>query len=277
MTSLPPESFIDHASTRLLASYDRAEPIDPVELSEIVDTIVASAIVNEIARRRVSRGERRRGYKIGFTNRTIWPLYGVDHPIWAPIYDTTVADLAAEQHRVRLRGLLEPRLEPEIVLCLAAPPERADAESVARSLAWVAHGFEIVQSAYPGWRFSGAQSFAAQGLHGRLLIGPRIPASCLADRPAALVSALAGLSLTLFEGRNSDARDRGVGANVLDGPCHAVVHLINELGRHGATLCAGDIITTGTITDAQPLSPGQFWRTEIEGLPGLAGLHLEAC
>ncbi|MEZ5657929.1 MAG: hypothetical protein R3E83_05220 [Burkholderiaceae bacterium] len=265
---------LESTVTRLLDSYDRAEPIGTDEMPHIVDTRQAAGIVDAIARARVERGERRLGYKIGFTNRTIWPLYGVDHPIWAPIYDTTVRDLAAEGHRTGLRGLLEPRLEPEIVLGLATTPESATPQAVAAALAWVAHGFEIVQSAYPGWRFSGAQSFAAQGLHGRLLIGPKIPVSCLVAEPASLPGALAAIELRLHEGDAASARDRGVGANVLDGPCHAVVHLMGELAQIGQTLCAGDIITTGTITDAQPLATGQRWRTVIDGLPGLAGLHL---
>ena len=29
------------------------------------------------------------GRKIGFTNRGIWPLYGVDAPMWAPLFDRT--------------------------------------------------------------------------------------------------------------------------------------------------------------------------------------------
>ena len=57
------------------------------------------------------------GRKIGFTNTTIWPLYGVSAPMWNFMYDT---------HRPRpagpgaaastLAGLAEPRIEPEIVL-----------------------------------------------------------------------------------------------------------------------------------------------------------------
>ena len=37
---------------------------------------------------------------------------------------------------------------------------------------WVAHGFEIVQSIFPGWKFTGVDCLAAEGLHGALLLGP---------------------------------------------------------------------------------------------------------
>ena len=35
------------------------------------------------------------------------------------------------------------------------------------------HGFEIVQSIFPEWKFSAADTVAAFGLHGALLIGAR--------------------------------------------------------------------------------------------------------
>ena len=97
------------------------------------------------------------GRKIGFTNTTIWPLYGVSAPMWNFIYDSTVHDLEAVAGGFDLRGLAEPRIEPEIVLGLAAAPEAGmSEEALLGCVGWVAHGFEIVQSVYPGWKLSGA-------------------------------------------------------------------------------------------------------------------------
>src|SRR5712664_4578884 len=42
-------------------------------------------------RHRLALGWRPVGRKIGFTNRTIWPRYGVYEPIWGTVYDRTVA------------------------------------------------------------------------------------------------------------------------------------------------------------------------------------------
>jgi 2-oxo-3-hexenedioate decarboxylase len=67
-------------------------------------------------------GERPIGRKIGFTNRTIWDEYGVHAPIWGYVYDSTVRDLEHEPLEISLGGLAEPRIEPEIVFGLAAPP-----------------------------------------------------------------------------------------------------------------------------------------------------------
>ena len=121
---------------------------------------------------REPRGERPVGRKIGFTNRTIWDEYGVHAPIWSFVYDRTVLDLAACGGAFALDGLAEPRIEPEIVFGLAAAPEPGvDAAGLLSAIAWVAPGFEIVQSIFPGWRFSPADTVIGFGLHGALLVG----------------------------------------------------------------------------------------------------------
>ena len=38
-------------------------------------------------------------------------------------------------------------------------------------------------------------------------------------------------------------------------------------------LAAGEIVSTGTLTDAHPVSPGEAWSTEFDGLP-LPGLKV---
>src|SRR3569623_739751 len=74
---------------------------------------------------RVARGERPLGYKVGFTNRTIWQRYEVYAPIWGPVWDTTdtFCDDRGEISRART---CEPRSEPETVFGIrATPPAKA--------------------------------------------------------------------------------------------------------------------------------------------------------
>ena len=55
---------------------------------------------------------------------------------------------------VSLSGLAEPRIEPEIVFGLAAPPAPGmDEQALIHCIDWIAHGFEIVQSIFPNWSF----------------------------------------------------------------------------------------------------------------------------
>ena len=64
--------------------------------------------------------------------------------------------------------------------------------------------------------------------------------------------------------------DKGIGANVLGGPMLSLAHLVELLSKHpDAPLRAGEIITTGVLTDAHPVARGESWHTEVTGFPGL--------
>ena len=122
-----------------------------------------------------ARGSKAVGRKIGFTNRTIWAQYGVYAPIWGYVFDRTVCDLATVE-TLPLARFIEPRIEPEIVFGLAAAPSvKMDERALISCIEWVGLGFEIVQSIFPAWRFAAADTIAANGLHGALLIGPQYP------------------------------------------------------------------------------------------------------
>ena len=213
---------------------------------------------------REARGERPIGRKIGFTNRTIWAEYGVHAPIWGYVYDRTVRDLSGEA-LVSLSGLAEPRIEPEIMFGLAAPPAPGmDAQALIRCIDWIAHGFEIVQSIFPNWSFQAPDTVAAYGLHGMLLIGPRHAAGPRLNEWARELSLF---EIDLF--RNGALNDHGVAANVLDGPLFALRHLAETLAQDplNAPLAAGEIVTTGTLTRAFPIAAGDEWTTQLKGVP----------
>jgi 2-keto-4-pentenoate hydratase len=233
----------------------------------VADAYRVSATLNAMRR---SRGEKPLGRKIGFTNRTIWPEYGVYAPIWGFVYDSTVHDLATTT-ALSLAGFAEPRIEPEIVFGLAAAPSAGmDEAALLACLEWVAHGFEIVQSIYPQWKFAAADTIAANGVHGALLIGPRHP---IAPRAGEWLPTLARFDIDLFcDGRHID---RGHAANVLDGPLAALRHLVGLLAHDPVNppLAAGEIVTTGTLTRAMPVKPGETWSTALHGIP-LDGIRL---
>ena len=62
---------------------------------------------------------------------------------------------------------------------------------------------------------------------------------------------------------------RGGGALVLDSPLCALRHLVELLAEdlHNPPLRAGEVISTGTLTLAMPVSPGEIWTTNVFGLP----------
>jgi 2-keto-4-pentenoate hydratase len=128
---------------------------------------------------------------------------------------------------------------------------------------------EIVQCHHPNWKFTIADCTTDNGLHGRLIVGSPVP-----------VAKVAGLAdqLPLVEARLYKAGrlvDKGVGANVLGSPLLALAHVVDLLKRQSDAppLAAGEIVSTGVLSDAHPVVAGDEWHTEITGLP-LPGLKI---
>ncbi len=257
-----PLSLLHHADTALPWP-------DTLRAALPADLDGAYALALQVRALRAARGERPAGYKVGFTNRTIWQRYRVFAPIWGSVWDSTLQRSDDGSGRIAVHGLCEPRLEPEIVFGIAAPPPPLPTlQQLFDCIDWLAPGFEVVQSRCPGWKFSAAETVADGGLHGRLLVGRPLPLRALAADAQALDARLAAMRI----GLHCDGRliDSGLGANVLDGPLHALLHFVLALQRcAGApSLQAGDVVTTGTWTDAWPVAAGQRWQARFDAPVG---------
>jgi 2-keto-4-pentenoate hydratase len=212
---------------------------------------------------RRARGEQPRGFKIGFTNRGIWPRYQVFAPIWGTVYDTTLS-LCDGMGDVSLAGTCQPRIEPECVFGLSStPPADPTPDQLLACIEWVAPGFEIVQSHQPGWKFTAADTVCDGALHARLLVGRRDPVDASTGAAAFELNLAAARVSLAQDGRKVD---EGAGANVLDGPLHALAHFLQALRAcPGAPdLMPGDVVTTGTWTDAWPVTPGETWTATFD-------------
>jgi 2-keto-4-pentenoate hydratase len=218
---------------RLLAARDGGTtiPRDPD-----LDLDTAYQVAAEVERRLVERGHVRVGRKIGFTNRATWDRHGLDRPIWAPVYDSTLTRTTTPA----VGHLPEPRLEPEVVLGLG--PDL--------SIAWAALGVEIVASHHAGWRFSPAEAVADFGVHAALVLGPSLPTGGLEE-----------LEVTLSGPSSSTGR----GADVLGGPARALEALAELPGAR--PLREGEVVTTGTLVAPRWIEPGQRWTVRVTDGP----------
>jgi 2-oxo-3-hexenedioate decarboxylase len=264
----------DVIATELLAALGGTTTIEPITGRDPnFDADAAYLVSAEILRRRRARGETPVGRKVGFTNRTIWPEYGVFAPIWACVYDSTVTYLDEPAGSLAIGHLAQPRIEPEIVLHFKnAPRATEDETELLSNVDWIAHGYEIVQCHFPNWKFKAADTIAAFGLHGALVVGPKRPVEGLAD----VVRKLRTFTIALA--KNGKPQAQGAGSNVLDSPVLAAAHLLHVLKHQQLfePIQAGELVTTGTLTPALPIRAGETWTTELSGieLPGLH-LHLE--
>lgn len=229
------------------------------------DNADAYAVAEMVHRMRLKEGMVPIGRKIGFTNPKMWSIYGVCEPIWGYIYDTTVIRLTgASTVRCRIGHFAEPKIEPEIVVHFgSAPSVDANTAEVLASIDWVAHGVEIVQSHFPGWKFQAADTIADWGLHATLIVGKPMNVTQLGEN---VLHDLENFTVRLS--CDGTMLEQGRGSNALGSPIKAVGHLIKVLSNqpYATPIQPGELVTTGTLTAALPIHPGQTWNTSLNGI-----------
>jgi 2-oxo-3-hexenedioate decarboxylase len=244
---------------------DQCRPLVPIT-TRFADfsNAKAYAVAQMVHEMRLKEGAVPVGRKIGFTNPEMWSIYGVCEPIWGYLYDTTVVKPTGPKIQCRIGKFVEPKIEPEIVVHFGStPPASAGIAEVLASIDWIAHGIEIVQSHYPGWKFQAADTIADWGLHAMLIVGEPLYLNRLG---AEVVRDLENFTVTLS--CDGDVRERGKGSNALGNPLKAIVHLIDVIVKQpqASPLQSGEIVTTGTLTAALPIHSGQNWDTNLHGI-----------
>lgn len=220
------------------------------------------AAARQLHAHRLALGWKLAGRKNGFTNRGIWARYGVTGPMWGAVYDRSLVMATNGGATVSLAGLMQPRIEPEICFKLrSTPPHSRNPAALLESIEWIAHAVEIVQCHHPEWKMALPDCIADNALHGRLIVGTPVAV----EKIAGLAAALPFLKISLF--KNQQKIDQGLGANVLDSPLLSLAFLVEILAQQldAPPLAAGEIVSTGTLTDAHPVQAGETWSTDLHG------------
>lgn len=250
----------------VVASRASRAPIAVLPSARGLDLPTAYAVEAELARGRVAAGHRVVGVKAGYANKAVWRALKLDTLAWASMYDDTVTYASDGHATLAIGRMIAPRIEPEIVVKLAAPLPAGltDPVEVLRHVEWLTLGFEVIDPPYADGKFQPADFVAAFGLHAALVVGA--PVAVTPDTRAALAEQLGAFSATLAKG--DDVVAQGGAKNVLRSPALCLAELATARARAGqAPLGAGDLVSTGTLTDSQPMAPGDRWTARAEGLP----------
>jgi 2-keto-4-pentenoate hydratase len=257
-----------------LTSLPSAEAIALLGADHGLTMTEAYALALELRSKRIARGERAVGYKIGFTNRNIWATYGVHAPVWGTVWERGLHRAAHSIPSTLSLGkpmiTLAAQIEPEVVFAFKQAPRASMNEAqLADCLEWAAFGFEIVHCHFANWKFTPPDTVIDFGLHAHLFVGEPVPL----NGSLAAAKSLSHIKVALL--CDGEVKDQGIGSNVLDGPFEALKHFVNEISSlDGApALKAGDVVTTGTLTGAWPVQAGERWSVQIEGAP-LKGFEL---
>ncbi len=236
----------DSVATELLACED--ERRDRVKFTDEwpdLDVATGYRIQDLTLRRRLARGEKTVGIKLGLTSRAKQQRMGVDTPFVAWLTDAMAlpAGDPIPQHR-----LIHPRVEPELVFVMG---DRLEGPGVtaAQALAAVDHvlgGAEVIDSRYTDFRFAAGDVIADNASSGAFVTGP------VAVPPDALDLSLEAVLVEV----DGQVVDSATGAAVQGHPAEALALAANDLARRGHAIEPGWIVLTGGMTDAYFATPG---------------------
>ena len=259
------------------ARQTRRSDVTPPSARGAFDLDAAYGVERELSRRRRADGHSIVGRKVGYANKAVWRALKLDTLVWADMYDDTVRHAPQNDATLSIAPFVAPKIEPEIVFRLKAgvPAGVSEPAAVLDAVEWIALGFEIIDCVYQDWKFQPADFVASYGLHAALIVGA--PLTVAAASAPARAEALAAFKLQLL--RNGEPAEQGGGRNSLRNPALCVAELASAIARRpGAEpLAAGELISSGTLTESRLIAPGEVWSATVEGLdlPTLT-LHVQS-
>ena len=233
-------------------------PIAPLSAAHPDMTIEdAYHVQQRMIARRLEKGDRVIGKKIGVTSKAVMNMLGVHQPDFGYLLDSMVFN---EGESVDMDTLIQPKAEGEIAFLLKKDLQGpgVTAADVLAATEGVMACFEIVDSRIQDWKIKIQDTVADNASCGVFVVGAQ------QTDPRALD--LAAVAMQMW--KNDAPAGSGVGAAVQGHPAEAVAWLANTLGAFGIPFKAGELILSGSLAPLVPAVAGDRFTMHIEGLGG---------
>ena len=237
---------VESAATELLAREDERRDGGKItdEWPEL-DVATGYQVQDLTLQRRLDRGEKLIGIKLGLTSRAKQQRMGVETPFVAWLTDAMILPAGDP---VPQDKLIHPRIEPELVFVMG---QRLEGPGVTAGQAMAAvdqvlGGAEVIDSRYTDFKFAAGDVIADNASSGAFVTGPvSLPPSELDLSTEAVLVEVDGQVV-----------DSATGAAVQGHPGEALALAANDLAKRGHAIEAGWIVLTGGMTDAYFSTPG---------------------
>jgi 2-keto-4-pentenoate hydratase len=254
-------SLLETAQALALARKS-GEKLDRYPGSQPPDLAAAFDLQAEVTR---ALGWKRCGWKVGATSALAQTMLRIDGPFAAPLF---AERLFASGEHVECAVSSDRILEPEIAFVmratLAAKGEPYSVAEVLDAVATVHPAIEVVNPRLPlGLKEPIEWTIADGGINDAFVLGPGVAPLLASQYVAVEVRAR----------QNGAEVTSGIGANVLGGPELVLTWLANHLTATERKLEAGDIVTTGLLTNILKGQRGDEVTAEFSGI-GRASVRL---
>ncbi len=239
-------STMGDLAARLIEAEAKRTGIEALTSTEdALDVETADQVQDAVVADRTGRGLAVVGAKLGLTSAAKQRQMNVDEPL----YGWLTGDMAIDVGRPLPCGrFIQPRCEPEIAFLLGADLAGAHitASAVLAATAAVCPAVDVLDSRFAGYSFTLPDVIADNASGAGFVLGGQ------RTDPAGLDLRLTGVVLE----KNGELVATAAGAAVLGHPAASVAWLVRARAARGRGLAAGQVVLSGALTEAVPVTPG---------------------
>ncbi len=215
-------------------------------------------ISSEVTRRKIAKGAKLIGHKIGLTSKAMQQSSQIDEPDYGHLLDTM---LIGDGAKVKHSDYCVPRVEPELTFILKEPLKGPGVGlvDVLRATEYVVPSIEIIDARVQNPRKI-FDTVADNGAAAGIVLGGR------PVRPHDVDLRWVG---AVFY-RNSEIEETGLAAGVLGHPAMAIAWLANKVGKFGTVLEPGHMMLSGSFTRPVWANPGDTLHADFGPLGSVA-------
>jgi 2-keto-4-pentenoate hydratase len=255
--------LIDTLADRLIAAEATRQPLEVPSL-EYPDMTAAHGyqVQRTIIAKKVARGARVVGKKVGLTSRANQQVFGVHEPVYGQLLDSGVY---AENTPVQMASLIQPVLECEITFVmrrrLAGPG--VTVPDVLRATEGIMPSLEISDSRLRDWigRAKLPDILADSCGTAGIIVGGELHALHHFDLR------YTGMVLE----KNGEIIATAATGAVMGNPAQAVAWLVNKLAEVDLALEEGEMVLSGALTGAVRVAAGDVFKATFGGGLGPVG------
>ena len=246
------EKLAEHLENAELQAYEVTKITDDYPNMTFTD---ATDVQWEIRRRKMSRGHKIVGMKMGLTSWAKMKQMGVEMPCYGFLADYFSLPDGAQ---VPFDELIHPKVEAEIAFVTnkELSGKNLTVEEVLAATELVVPAVEIIDSRYKDFKFDLTSVQADNSSSTRFVVGSH------AAKPEDFDWSTLGVVMQ----KNGEIIELGAGAAVLDHPAASVAMLATMLAERDEVIPAGTFIMTGGITAAVLVQRGDSIVVRYQGL-----------
>ncbi|WP_237210392.1 2-keto-4-pentenoate hydratase [Rothia nasimurium] len=238
----------------LLTARSTREAIAPVRETLPEGTIADAYAIQTVQRDRLlAEGRELIGHKIGLTSLAMQQQLGVDSPDFGFVLDDMVFEAGSS---IPVDAFIEPKVEPELAFRLSKDiSASATLDDLKDSIEGVYPAIEIIDSRIKNWDIKLIDTISDNASCGAIVVGKQPLDIEFDDLP--------GVSCTLLI--DGEEKAKGEGKDVMGHPLEPLLWLAGVLAEQGEGLKAGQVVLTGSFTQALPVVRGEQVTAHYDG------------